>query len=234
MRNLLNQIIILFLIFIATHNTATADLIFYHEDNFFRAAQIGDTESVEALIKEGADVNAKDKKNVTPILLASAYGNHDVVKLLIENGANVNYQIRDNQNLFSPLNAASAYSGRADVVELLLLNGADINIKNKEGLTPLHLAAKYGHPEVIEVLIKHGAKLYKRDNQGLTALETAIKEPLESTISNHEEVISILKFHQKKIYLQYGGTISFFIFASLLIILKMRDKRHNQSLPLGE
>ena len=48
--------------------------------------------------------------------------------------------------------------GYVDVVELLLKNGADPNVKNSNGITPLHEAAKdKSAPNVIKTLIAHGA-----------------------------------------------------------------------------
>ena len=54
------------------------------------AAENGDLELVKALLKDGADINAKDGSGWTPIMRAIA-ANHDrMVALLIEKGADVN------------------------------------------------------------------------------------------------------------------------------------------------
>ena len=46
--------------------------------------------------------------------------------------------------------------GDKEIVDLLLSKGADVNNKDKNGVTPLHWAAKLGHKEVVELLRKHG------------------------------------------------------------------------------
>jgi hypothetical protein len=53
------------------------------------AAGQGNYEAVEALVKAGADVNAKDVRNVTPLAfaVASDHANPNIVKLLLARGA---------------------------------------------------------------------------------------------------------------------------------------------------
>ncbi|KAJ7407457.1 hypothetical protein WISP_126086 [Willisornis vidua] len=53
---------------------------------------------------------------------------------------------------------ASAHPKRKQVTELLLRKGANVNEKNKDFMTPLHVAAEKAHNDVMEVLHKHGAK----------------------------------------------------------------------------
>ncbi|KAB0407328.1 hypothetical protein E2I00_010932, partial [Balaenoptera physalus] len=53
---------------------------------------------------------------------------------------------------------ASLHPKRKQVTELLLRKGANVNEKNKDFMTPLHVAAERAHNDVMEVLHKHGAK----------------------------------------------------------------------------
>ncbi|KAA0719985.1 Tankyrase-1 [Triplophysa tibetana] len=53
---------------------------------------------------------------------------------------------------------ASPHPKRKQVAELLLRKGANVNEKNKDFMTPLHVAAERAHNDIIEVLQKHGAK----------------------------------------------------------------------------
>ncbi|XP_077478539.1 poly [ADP-ribose] polymerase tankyrase-1-like [Stigmatopora argus] len=68
---------------------------------------------------------------------------------------------------------ASPHPKRKQVTELLLRKGANINEKNKDFLTPLHVAAERAHNDVMEVLQKHGAKVNALDTLGQTALHRA-------------------------------------------------------------
>ena len=45
---------------------------------------------LELLVKNGADVNARDNTGSTALMMASYEGNVDVVKMLLENGADLN------------------------------------------------------------------------------------------------------------------------------------------------
>jgi hypothetical protein len=47
---------------------------------------------------------------------------------------------------------------------------ADIEVRERDGDTPMILAADRGHSNVAAVLPAHGAKVNARDNQGRTAL----------------------------------------------------------------
>jgi len=51
------------------------------------AADSGYAEKVKKLIKEGANVNAKDKDGNTALMYAAFMGNTDIVKILKEAGA---------------------------------------------------------------------------------------------------------------------------------------------------
>ncbi|XP_061586358.1 poly [ADP-ribose] polymerase tankyrase-1 isoform X3 [Cololabis saira] len=68
---------------------------------------------------------------------------------------------------------ASPHPKRKQVTELLLRKGANINEKNKDFMTPLHVAAERAHNDILEVLQKHGAKVNAADTLGQTALHRA-------------------------------------------------------------
>lgn len=42
--------------------------------------------------------------------------------------------------------------GHVELVELLLEEGASAAVEDKEGYTPMHLAARYGHNPIIDIL----------------------------------------------------------------------------------
>lgn len=63
-----------------------------------------------------------------------------------------------------------AYPKRKQLVDLLIRKGALLSEKNKDFLTPLHLAADHSHYEIMDFLLKNGAKVNALDNLGQTAL----------------------------------------------------------------
>ncbi|TRY99402.1 hypothetical protein DNTS_002014 [Danionella cerebrum] len=68
---------------------------------------------------------------------------------------------------------ASPHPKRRQVTELLLRKGANVNEKNKDFMTPLHVAAERAHNDIVEVLQKHAAKINAVDTLGQTALHRA-------------------------------------------------------------
>ena len=47
--------------------------------------------------------------------------------------------------------------GKANMVTLLLDSGAAIENHTRDGLTPLHCAARSGHDQVVDLLVERGA-----------------------------------------------------------------------------
>jgi len=52
----------------------------------------------------------------------------------------------------------------------LLKKGADIDVKNNDGWTALHNAAKGWHKAIVHLLLEKGADVDAKNNDGLTAL----------------------------------------------------------------
>ena len=90
---------------------------------FYIAALQNNTESLKNLIEKGADVNAKNKYEQTPLHLAAQYGHIETVKSLIENGADVNSKDKYG---WTPLHYA-AEEGHKEIVEYLIGKDADVN-----------------------------------------------------------------------------------------------------------
>lgn len=65
------------------------------ENPLINAVRTGDVKKVKELIKAGADVNAKDDRAGTALMLASQNGNNKLVELLIRAGADVNIKNKE-------------------------------------------------------------------------------------------------------------------------------------------
>jgi ankyrin repeat protein len=118
----------------ASRNAITDDSL----AGVLRAAMIGNTSAVCALLQRGVSVNGRDASGRTPLMEAVFGGHLDTVQELLKRGADVNAQDRDG---WTPLMEASS-KGRADVVRTLLAHGADARIKTKNGWTALRTTAK--------------------------------------------------------------------------------------------
>jgi ankyrin repeat protein len=96
---------------------------------FLRAALIGETAAVSALIDKGVAVNLKDRNGRTALMEASFSGHLETVKTLLEKGADVN--AADNSGWTALMEAAS--KGHSGIVEILLSCGADARAKTLAG-----------------------------------------------------------------------------------------------------
>lgn len=111
------------------------------------AAGNGDTDSTQALLEAGANVNVEAGDMHLAALGAAAEGGHtDAVRLLIERGANVNP--KEEAGIDPIVSAASG--GHVEVLRLLLEGGAVMTASR--ALPAMLLAAANGHSEAAHLL----------------------------------------------------------------------------------
>jgi hypothetical protein len=91
-------------------------------ESLWEASRAGDTTRITAALAAGADVNAKSRYDVTPLIFAAGNGRLDAVKLLLSRGAEVNAQ-----DTFYRARAAdmALVNGYAEVALYLVQNGSD-------------------------------------------------------------------------------------------------------------
>ena len=125
------------------------------------AASRGDLDTVKALLKDGADVNAAMGDGMTALHWAAERGDVQMTNTLLYAGANAAAVTRVGQ--YTPLHIA-ARTGNAAVVTALLASNADANARTSpSGATALHLAATSGNPETITALLDKGAEVNARE-----------------------------------------------------------------------
>lgn len=150
-------------------------------------------EMVKFLLSEGADVNARDDSDWTPLCEAVHMNCEDVVAELITHGADVNVRAA---NGMTPLHIALTLSRTADIamIKLLISNGADVNARNSFGETPLHAAVDVHiwdgdiTTEAAQALISAGADVNAKDQNGTTPLDHAIENdrlPVATLLRGH-------------------------------------------------
>jgi hypothetical protein len=145
---------------------------------------------VQALLANGADVNARANDGRTALIEASQRGHRVVVQALLAKGADVNAKGKGliltvfdqmpfhdtpfDDPLFddTALGMASR-EGHLDVVLALLAKGADVNAKASNGLTALVQASLHDHLAVVQALLANGADVNAKANNGVTALHEA-------------------------------------------------------------
>ncbi|MDD5057330.1 MAG: ankyrin repeat domain-containing protein [Sideroxydans sp.] len=137
--------------------------------SFLKAVEDGNLEVAKRLIDFGANLEVRDERNWTALIIASAKGSDDVVKMLLESGAKTD--VRDMKG-YSALHWA-AYNGHGNVAKLLLDHGVNPNQQCKVGWTPLMLAAARGHLVASAYLIAFGGDVNQVSEDGSVALHRA-------------------------------------------------------------
>eukprot|EP00438_Fugacium_kawagutii_P007828 Skav212607 [mRNA] locus=scaffold2176:168213:173310:- [translate_table: standard] len=128
------------------------------------AAKHGRKDVVVKLLQHGADPNRKDLSGRTALL--------EVMSAWV-------WEVKDNtcsRNRDAVVKSAETEAkekGFKEVALCLLEHGADPNVKNYEGKTALHLAAKIGDEGIVEELLLHGAKVRMKTNYGKRPLKYA-------------------------------------------------------------
>ena len=118
----------------------------------FEAIRAGDSAAVQKLLKDGADLNARNNIGDTPLMAAALYADADVLELLLKAGADVN---ATNKAGATALLRAATFE---DKVRLLVAKGADVKARSSMGNSAMILAArKPGNSGTVKFLLDHGA-----------------------------------------------------------------------------
>jgi hypothetical protein len=142
---------------------------------FLKAVENDNSEAVRVFLSSGVDLEVKDERGWTPLLIATANGKGNLAQLLIHSGARLT--ARD-INGFTPLHWA-ALQGMSNIVVLLVTKNVDVNSQSKFKWTPLMQACTRGHLSVCSLLIAAGANLALTNSDGTTALQIASSKGFE-------------------------------------------------------
>lgn len=141
------------------------------EESIVAAVRNNQPAVVEALLKKGADANAKDRAGKSVLLLATESSLIKIARLLLHYGADVNQQ---DKRLESPFLTAGA-TGKSDFVKLFLENGARFDVYNRYNGTALIPACERAHLEVVRLLANtKGFPIDHVNRLGWTALMEAV------------------------------------------------------------
>ena len=145
------------------------------DQDLIAAAGKGDLARISALLKKGANVNARDAQGRTPVMAATYARHTTAVEALIRAGADVN--VRDEM-----LNNPFLYAG------------ADPRLTNRYGGTALIPAAERGHVEMVDWLLANTKVEVNHVNRlGWTALLEAIV--LSDGGPRHQRIVASLMRH---------------------------------------
>jgi ankyrin repeat protein len=184
-----SMVVVLFSLPAIGHAKDTATL----DAQLIKAVLRGDLDRAKTCIAEGADINARDKRGWSVLMLAAKLGNSELVKLLLEKGVEVNAKDKSGWTAVA-LAASSGHKrivrmlkdvgaevtlrdavivGDADLVGQVLITGVAVNSQVRFGQTALTLAAEEGHLEVAKLILDKGADVNGKDYSGHSALMKA-------------------------------------------------------------
>lgn len=145
-------------------------------------------EIAKLLISRGANVNATDYLNRTPLHYATKEKATKVAEALIENGANI--EIATTKG-WTPLFDASRWES-FEIIDMLLKAGADVTKTDSNGNTPLHIAVSFYRYEITKKVLGIGVPINTQNKKGQTALHIASK-PRSVVKEQKDIVLELLK-----------------------------------------
>ncbi|UMM30233.1 hypothetical protein L5515_012202 [Caenorhabditis briggsae] len=148
------------------------------------ACSNGHREVVELLLKEGANIEHRDKKGFTPLIIAATYGHAPIVEVLLKNHAAIEAQSDRTKDTALSL---ACTAGRKDVVEMLLAHGANKEHRNVSDYTPLSLASSSGFLDIVNLLLTAGSEINSR-----TGSKLGISPLMLAAMNGHKETTKVL------------------------------------------
>jgi ankyrin repeat protein len=127
---------------------------------------------VQALVKAGADANAKNHYGLTPLAWAVNNGNAGITEQLLKAGADPRLPVPEMGTAL----LAAARTGNPRVISALLKAGVNANdAEPKTGQTALMWAAAEGHQTTVKALLAAGADSKARSRNGESAMFFAVR-----------------------------------------------------------
>ena len=143
----------------------------------------GNYDSVQLLIKEGADMDRDSEEYGTPLMEAVCWSyNEKIVRLLLESGADPNMETAFGHGgnalhraVFRP------FLFDSDILRLLIAKGGNLEAKDHDGRTPLLLAVGLGRIDMVSLLLELGADPTSVENDTMPSFYT-IEEDFETAM----------------------------------------------------
>ena len=121
------------------------------------AAHKGNVDHIKDLLREGADINARDRYGQTALMIAAMNGRTSLVLFLVEQGAELDHTAKYHLTALM----LAVINGHMDIVRILVKAGADGEIRGTgapgfHDKTALDLATEQNRPDLVEALRKSG------------------------------------------------------------------------------
>jgi ankyrin repeat protein len=123
---------------------------FKSAEDIFTLARSGDITEIEEFLahRPEADINQKNHKGHSALMLAVYHGNYDASELFLKNGADP-----DSSDLAgNTILMGAAFKGDVESINLLIRHGASKELKNNNGMTAEEWASAFGRQNVLAIL----------------------------------------------------------------------------------
>ena len=148
------------------------------EDKLFLALDNEDVATVANVIEKKCSPNVVDEDSFSPLIIASAIGNLEMITLLVKSKANVSYNGKDGSTAL----LCAVQEGFVDIAKYLLKNGAKAD--ENHTTSSLYSAAQEGHFKLAKMLLRAKADP-NRESKGVCPLFIAAQE-------GHFKVVKLL------------------------------------------
>src|SRR5256885_15926158 len=126
------------------------------------AVMKADSKNVQASLRKGANVNEKDSRGMTALMIASERGDTEIVQALLDKGADV---YDKEARLGRTALLLGVAKGHAAGVLALLKKGADAKDKDNGGLNPALLFGRPSGKGVVAAPVGSGGEGKEREGQ---------------------------------------------------------------------
>ena len=151
-----------------------------------RAARTGDPDRVALALRAGADIEARDAHERTPLLLAATNDRVAVARLLVALGADPD-ALDDRHD--TPW-LVTGVTGSVAMLEALLPADPDLTIRNRFGGTSLIPASERGHVDYVQRVLQTDIDVNHVNFLGWTALLEAVI--LGDGGPDHQQIVRLL------------------------------------------
>ena len=159
---------------------------------------------IQILTSNGADINVRNKEGVTPLAIAIQSADITTIRHLTDSGASIHTQDTNGKSPLSmafemndkvfeatlnedncdtqdsegntPLHIALINDAPMEKIQYIIGLTKDVNIRNRDGDSPLYIAASKNMEKVGKLLLEKGADIFSTNKDNYSPLRLALKE----------------------------------------------------------